>query len=121
MVSWAASDIADAILSLHLPAMRDLDLESLNLLRELYPLRIGETSHLAQFIAIDVEDLAHEINYTLRLVKSSGRDVNIKHHFPLGRAHRLMETKPDFASTAKWWRLADGRREEGATDGCVAH
>ena len=121
MVSRTTGDIADAILSLHLPAMRDLDLESLDLLRKLDTLRVGETSHLAQLIAIDVEHLAHEINYTLRLVKSSGRDVNVEHHFPLRRAHRLMETKPDFATTSKRRRVTVRRREERAANGRVAH
>lgn len=72
-LSGAASDVAHTILATHLAAVGDLDLQTLDLLRELDALRIGERFALLVDVA-NVQHLAHEVNDWLSLVESGGRD-----------------------------------------------
>ena len=83
MIGRPAGDIADAVLALHLTTVCNFDFESFDLFGELDTLGVGEAAHLSEFIAIDVQDFAHEINYTLGFVESSCGDIDVEHHFPL--------------------------------------
>jgi hypothetical protein len=82
--------------------MGDLDLESLDFLREFYALRIGQWFALIVDVT-NVQYFAHKLNNRLGFVESRGRNwkqdiiiihwifsqvflsltVNVEHHFPL--------------------------------------
>ena len=57
----------------------------------------------------------------LSLVESCGGHVDVEHHLPLRRPHRLVEAEPDLPAAAEGMVVAVRRREEAAADGGVGH
>lgn len=47
--------------------------------------------------------------------------IDVEHHFPLWWSYTLMETEPDFSSTAQWMVVAVWRTEETPPDWRVCH
>ena len=60
-MSWPPCDVADPVLPPHGAAVSDLDLQTLDLLRELHALGVGQRAALVVDVA-NVEDLAHEVD-----------------------------------------------------------
>ena len=60
-LSRSSGNIADSVFSPHGSAVSDLDLQTLDLLRELHALRVGQRAALVVDVA-NVEDLAHEVD-----------------------------------------------------------
>ena len=112
--------VTHAVLPAHAAAVRDLDLQTLDLLGELHPLRVGQRLSLLVDVS-DVQNLAHELDDWLSLVEGSGRHVDVEHHLPLGRPHRLVETKPDFPTTSQRMVIPIWGGEEGPSDRGVGH
>ena len=92
--------VTHAVLPAHAAAVRDLDLQTLDLLRELDPLRVRQRLPLLLDVS-DVEDLAHELDDGLSFVEGGGRHVDIEHHLPLAGPHRLVEPEPDLAAATQ--------------------
>ena len=93
-------DVTHAVLPPHAAAVRDLDLQALDLLRELDPLRVGQRLPLLLDVP-DVEDLAHELDDGLGFVEGGGGHIDVKHHLPLAGPHRLVEPEPDLAAATQ--------------------
>ena len=95
----------------HCTAVSDLYLQTSDFLRELDSLGVSERLPLILDVP-DVQDLAHEVDGGLGLVEGSGGDIHVEHHLPLARSHRLMESKPDLASSTQRMIVAIGTGEE---------
>ena len=99
-MSWPPSHIAYSVLSPHRTAVRDLNLQALDLLREFDALRIIQRL-VVLIYRLDIKNLAQEINDGLRLVEGRGGHVDVEAHLPLGGPHRLVEAEPDLATAAQ--------------------
>ena len=91
-----------------------------NFFGEFHSLGIGEWFPLFVDVA-NVQDLAHELDHRLWLIKGRGWDVDVEHHFPLGRTDRLMEAEPNLATAAEWMVISIGRWEEAPAHRSVRH
>ena len=127
-------DVADSVLSSHAAAVRDLDLQSTNLLGELDPLSITECSAIAQSLHRELQHLGDEVDHRHLPVERRSGHVDVQHHLPLARADGLVETEPhlttpsEFAVPAVVLSLARsggqgglGGREEGSANRGVSH
>ena len=111
MLSNTVSEHSYSVFPSHGTAVSDLYLQTSDFLRELDPLGVSERFPLVLDVS-DVEDLAHELAHGLGFVEGGGGHVNVEHHFPLAGPDRLVETKPDLATSAQRMIVTLGRGEE---------
>ena len=116
-----SSHIAHSVLSSHLTTMGYFNFEALDLFCEFHSLWISKSSWLTELVSWRVQNFAHEINYRLRSVKRSSRNINVEHHLPLAWSHALMESKPYFPSSSERRCLSHRSRKERSSNWGVSH
>lgn len=71
-LSWTTGDIADTVLSAHLSAVSDLNLQSTDLFGELDTLSVGEGTSLSKGLNWELENLSNKLNDWHGAVESGG-------------------------------------------------